>query len=111
MSLIAEVPVNVSVSTEDAPVLREDNNAVITLTLNRPKQYNALSEAVQTALQTELDAIAADRAAPVISTTLGAQGIDLVSGESVVLADSAADFAQAIVKLLGDRAKCNQLAL
>ncbi len=44
----------------DALVLREDNGRIATLTLNRPRQYNALSEELLTALQQELDALAQD---------------------------------------------------
>jgi enoyl-CoA hydratase/carnithine racemase len=44
---------------EEPILLREDKDGVTTLILNRPKQYNALSEAMLTALQTELDRIAA----------------------------------------------------
>ena len=43
---------------EEAVVLREDNNGVITLTLNKPKAFNAMSEEVLAALQSELDSIA-----------------------------------------------------
>ena len=44
---------------EDALVLREDRaDGLTTLTLNRPTQFNALSQAMLTALQAELDAIA-----------------------------------------------------
>ncbi len=39
-------------------VLQEYENGVVTLTLNRPKQYNALSEAMLDSLQEHLDAIA-----------------------------------------------------
>jgi enoyl-CoA hydratase/carnithine racemase len=43
------------------PVLtRENHGAIATLTLNRPDQLNALSEALMTALQTELDRIASE---------------------------------------------------
>jgi enoyl-CoA hydratase/carnithine racemase len=41
-------------------LLREDQDGLVTLTLNRPKQYNALSEAMLAAVQSELDSIAAD---------------------------------------------------
>ena len=41
-------------------VLRGDAGGVCTLTLNRPKQFNALSSAVLTALQAQLDALAND---------------------------------------------------
>jgi enoyl-CoA hydratase/carnithine racemase len=42
-------------------LLREDADAIATLTLNRPDRLNALSEGLLAALQTELDRIAADR--------------------------------------------------
>ena len=41
-------------------LLREDRSGVVTLTLNRPAQFNALSEQMLTALQEALDDIAAD---------------------------------------------------
>ena len=45
----------------DALVLRHDADGVATLTLNRPRVYNALSTGLMTALQGELDAIRDDR--------------------------------------------------
>jgi enoyl-CoA hydratase/carnithine racemase len=48
------------------PVLRSEQEGVVTLMLNRPKQYNALSEATLSALQTELDQIAADTSVRVV---------------------------------------------
>jgi enoyl-CoA hydratase/carnithine racemase len=50
-------------------VHRADENGIATLTLNRPKQYNALSRAVLESLQRELDAIAADTAVRVVIIT------------------------------------------
>lgn len=51
----------------DEPILlRQDNNGVTTLTLNRPKQFNALSQAMLAALQSELDEIAADESIRVV---------------------------------------------
>jgi len=51
----------------DEPILlRSDQNGVATLTMNRPKQFNALSQAMLSALQTELDAIAADESIRVV---------------------------------------------
>lgn len=46
------------------PVLRKarDARGIVTLTLNRPHAYNALSEQLLTALQAELDALLADPA-------------------------------------------------
>jgi enoyl-CoA hydratase/carnithine racemase len=43
-----------------------DERGVVTLTLNRPQQFNALSEEMLEALQRELDAVAADAAARVV---------------------------------------------
>ena len=39
-----------TVPAEDALVLRQDEAGVATLTLNRPRQYNALSRAMLSAL-------------------------------------------------------------
>jgi enoyl-CoA hydratase/carnithine racemase len=51
----------------DPFVLNErDARGVVTLTLNRPQQFNALSEEMLEALQRELDAVAADCAARVV---------------------------------------------
>jgi enoyl-CoA hydratase/carnithine racemase len=49
-------------STELSPFVRRDADArgVVTLTLDRPQSFNALSEGMLAALQAELDAIAAD---------------------------------------------------
>lgn len=53
MSSAAEKP------GESGPVLlREDAGEVCTLTLNRPRQFNALSEALLDELQTSFDSIA-----------------------------------------------------
>ena len=51
-------------TTDDPLLLRtQDARGVITLTLNRPQAFNALSEAMLTALQAEMDAIAQDGSA------------------------------------------------
>ncbi len=49
-----------------------DARGVATLTLNRPQQFNALSEQMMAALQSELDSVAADPTARVV--VLAAQG-------------------------------------
>jgi len=41
---------------------------------------------------------------PVVSTTIGAQGLGLTHGENVLLADTVAEFADEIVRALGDTA-------
>lgn len=45
-----------------------------------------------------LEALACDL--PIVSTTLGAQGVQVKHGESIMIADNPCDFAQAIVTLL-----------
>ena len=40
---------------------------------------------------------------PLVSTTLGAEGIPVTSGKDIILADSAEEFASAIVRLIQDR--------
>jgi enoyl-CoA hydratase/carnithine racemase len=47
-------------------LLRQDDDGVVTLTLNRPGQYNALSDALLGELQMQLDAIAGDATARVV---------------------------------------------
>jgi len=51
----------------DPYVLNErDERGVVTLTLNRPQQFNALSEEMLSALQSELEAVAGDAGARVV---------------------------------------------
>jgi glycosyltransferase involved in cell wall biosynthesis len=40
---------------------------------------------------------------PVVSTTCGAEGMDLIDGEEVLIADDPAEFAQACLRLYRDR--------
>ncbi len=54
-------------SADDTPyVLRSDQAGIVRLTLNRPQQFNALSQAMIAALQAHLDSIAADRGARLV---------------------------------------------
>jgi glycosyltransferase involved in cell wall biosynthesis len=53
------------------------------------------------------EAMAAGRA--VVSTSIGAEGLDVVDGEDIVLADTAASFADAIIGLLNDTERRNRL--
>ena len=46
---------------------------------------------------------------PVISTTLGAQGLDLKDGKDILLADTETAFADAIIQVLADSALRNKL--
>lgn len=47
---------------------------------------------------------------PVISTTIGAEGLNVVDGETVLLADTAEEFADCVVRLVNDRALAQHLA-
>ena len=47
-------------------LLRQDAAGVVTLTLNRPAQFNSLSRALMSELQAELDRVAADASARVV---------------------------------------------
>ena len=50
----------------DPVLLRHDHNGVATLTMNRPRQFNAISVPMLESMQSELDAIAADAAVRVV---------------------------------------------
>ena len=65
-----------------APVLlRSDADGIATLTLNRPAQYNALSEELLTSLQFELDQIAQDESLRVV--IIGAEGKAFCAGHDL----------------------------
>ncbi len=55
--------------TAEPVLLRNDAEGVAGLTLNRPRQFNALSRELLTALQTELDQIATDPSVRVVVIT------------------------------------------
>lgn len=77
----------------DAPVLNtRDARGVITLTLNRPQAFNALSEAMLEALQAELDAVKADDTARVV--VLAAAGKAFCAGHDLkeMRADPSLDY-------------------
>jgi len=67
---------------EEAVVLRsQDARGVVTLTLNRPQAFNALSEAMLAALQCEFDAIADDESVRVV--VLAAEGKAFCAGHDL----------------------------
>jgi enoyl-CoA hydratase/carnithine racemase len=67
----------------DEPLLKrdQDSRGVVTLTLNRPQAYNALSESLLGALQRELDSIAGDEAVRVV--VLAAAGKAFCAGHDL----------------------------
>jgi enoyl-CoA hydratase/carnithine racemase len=67
---------------EEPVVLRsQDSRGVVTLTLNRPQAFNALSEAMLAALQHELDGISEDESVRVI--VLAAEGKAFCAGHDL----------------------------
>lgn len=53
-------------ATNEPILLRSADNGIVTLTLNRPEQFNSLSKAMLTELQMALDSIAGDASARVV---------------------------------------------
>lgn len=93
-------------STVDALVLTSrDERGVVTLTLNRPAAFNALSEAMMAALQTELDAAAIDDTVRVV--ILAASGKSFCAGHD--LKEMRAEPSQAYYERLF--AQCTKLML
>src|SRR6202522_3102635 len=69
-------------SQSDAPVIRDqDKRGVVTLTLNRPQSFNALSEGMLAALQEQIDALARDASARVVG--LAAAGKAFCAGHDL----------------------------
>jgi glycosyltransferase involved in cell wall biosynthesis len=50
------------------------------------------------------------RGVPIVSTTIGAEGLAVADGENLLLADTAADFAAAVQRVLADPALAERLA-
>jgi glycosyltransferase involved in cell wall biosynthesis len=46
---------------------------------------------------------------PVVATPLGAEGLEVTDGEDILLADSAADFAGQVARVLGDATLARRL--
>lgn len=67
--------------SDDAVIYQRDARGVVTLTMNRPANFNALSEEMLTALQAALDAVAADESARVV--VLGAAGKAFCPGHNL----------------------------
>jgi glycosyltransferase involved in cell wall biosynthesis len=48
---------------------------------------------------------------PVVSTSQGCEGIDLIPGKDILIGDSAEEFAEQVIKILDDNALGEQLSL
>lgn len=89
-------------TTDDPLLLRhQDARGVITLTLNRPQAFNALSEAMLAALQTELDLIADDSSARLL--VIGASGRAFCAGHDLkeMRAEPSTDYYQTLFTQCG----------
>ena len=80
------------------PVLRSDAGGITTLTLNRPAQFNAISAAMLDALQSALEAIAADRTVRVV--VIAGAGANFCAGHDLkeMLANCNAAFIGALFR-------------
>ena len=109
MTQLASTQKDTSVVTENEPlVIRQDsrdNRSVVTLTLNNPNQFNALSVALLSALQKELDAIAEDQTIRVV--VIAAEGKAFCAGHNLkeMRAHSDRAFHQALFN------QCSQMML
>ncbi|WP_313597000.1 enoyl-CoA hydratase [Psychrobacter sanguinis] len=107
--MMQETSTNTAVMTADAPlVIRQDssdNSGVATLTLNNPKQFNALSVALLSALQKALDEIAKDKSIRVV--VIAAEGKAFCAGHNLkeMRAHSDREFHQALFN------QCSQMML
>lgn len=96
---------NTTTYPEDPFVLRDNSNAingVVTLTLNRPKQFNALSSDMLSAIQKELESIAQDKHISVV--VIGANGKAFCAGHNLKEMRANADkaFYQSLFKQCSD---------
>jgi enoyl-CoA hydratase/carnithine racemase len=81
-ALSIEPPTPKALGREESVLLRsQDARGVVTLTLNRPQAFNALSEAMLSALQRELGTIANDEAVRVV--VLAAEGKAFSAGHDL----------------------------
>lgn len=107
--MMQETSTNRAVVTTDAPlVIRQyssNNSGVATLTLNNPKQFNALSVALLSALQKALDEIAKDKSIRVV--VIAAEGKAFCAGHNLkeMRAHSDTEFHQALFN------QCSQMML
>ena len=86
-------------------LLRSADNGIVTLTLNRPAQFNSLSQAMLAELQSALDAIAGDKAARVV--VLAGAGKAFCAGHD--LKEMRANRDRAFIRALFDQ--CSKMML
>jgi enoyl-CoA hydratase/carnithine racemase len=93
-----------AVATEPL-LLRQDDGGVVTLTLNRPAQFNSLSRSLMSELQAELEGIAADAGVRVL--VLAGAGKAFCAGHDLkeMRSNPAKEFQQALFR------QCSELML
>lgn len=96
---------NINAAINEPFIIREDSNGVATLTLNRPKQFNALSSDMLTAMQVQLDSIAQDSSIHVV--VIAANGKAFCAGHN--LKEMRADMNAAAHQALFEQ--CSQMML
>ena len=62
----AEKQITDTAQESESPVLEEQENGIVRLTLNRPKQFNSLSEAMLETLQEKIGVIAKNKDARLV---------------------------------------------
>lgn len=92
---------NTPTQTPEPYVLRKDEAGITTLTLNRPGQFNSLSTGMISALQAEIDAIAADPAVRVV--VIAGAGKAFCAGHDLkeMSGNHAKEFMQALFRQCG----------
>ncbi len=91
----------VPISNDETLVRREDAGGVTTLTLNRPAQFNSLSNAMLEALIEQIDAIAADDSVRVV--VIAGEGKAFCAGHDLkeMRANHSLEFQQDLFRLCG----------
>jgi sugar transferase (PEP-CTERM/EpsH1 system associated) len=97
-------------------VLRADPHITLTGAVDDVRPYIAQADVYVAPLRVGggtrlklLEAMAMCR--PIVSTSLGCEGFDIASGHELVIADTPADFAHAVARLLRDDAARNEMGL
>lgn len=97
------MPADAAQAIENDPILlRSDSDGVATLTLNRPKQYNALSEEMLSALLAELKSIAEEES--IRAVVLAAEGKAFCAGHDLkqMRANPQRDYYRRLFRLCSD---------
>ena len=92
-------------ANEPLVLQQQDARGVVTLTLNRPQAFNALSEGMLEALQAALDAVARDAAARVV--VIAAGGKAFCAGHDLKEMRAAPSLASSCLSSCGPRSEAS----